>query len=179
MGVRPPEEPLHAFPWASRAPGTGEEEVSAEPGGLGASALQGGAFLVSCGLFLPPLSAWGLQMSQCGLVSPKCTPGRAPLTSLGVRGGGSPPDPESDQTLKGTPAALGPGHRWLCAPCHLRRGAGVCPPSALPMKLLRAAPWKEQGPQDWPASQGGEPTREAGEPSCSPAPAVHLARWST
>lgn len=52
MGMRHPEEPLHAFPWASRAPGTGEEEVSAEPGGLGASALQGGAFLVvSCASF--------------------------------------------------------------------------------------------------------------------------------
>lgn len=90
----PPEYPLHTFPWASRAPGTGEEEVSAEPGGLGASALQGGASLmVSCGLFLPPLSAWGLQMPQCGLVTPKHTPGPALLASLGVLGSSSPPAP--------------------------------------------------------------------------------------
>lgn len=55
-----------AFPWASRAPGTGEEEVPAEPGGLGAAALQRGASSVmSSGPSLPTVrlgpsrtSAW-------------------------------------------------------------------------------------------------------------------------
>lgn len=61
-------------PCASRAPRTGEETVSAEPGGLGASACQGGAsFMTSSGLVLFPLSAWAcrrLSVAWC----PQSTP---------------------------------------------------------------------------------------------------------
>lgn len=117
-----PGDPLCAFPWASRAPGTGEEEVPAEPGGLGAAALQRGA------------SIWSLP--------PHCPPGafahlsvaRQPLTSLWVPGGSSPPAPGPRPR---TPAALGLWRRLPCASCHSACGTGMCPRSHLRQPLGR------------------------------------------
>lgn len=103
-------------PWASRAPGAGEKEVPAEPGGLGAPAPQGGASsvasFVSCSPHCPPP---GLQWC------PQSTP-LAGLPSTTLRGWvavlclswlTSDPEP-SDQVLEGPLTMLGPHHNADC-----------------------------------------------------------------
>lgn len=109
-----PGELLRAFHWASRAPGAGEEEVPAEPGGLGAAAPQRGASLVASSgpPHCPPGAFAHLSVARC------------PLARLWVPGGSSPlaldPRPR-------TPTALGPCHRLPCASRHLGCGTGACP----------------------------------------------------
>lgn len=110
-----------------------------------------------------PLSAWGLRAPQRGPATP-----HQPL-GAGWQFSPSPRPQTQDPSCTGAVAQA--------AVCFLPFGLWHWD---VPAKPPVAAPWKERGPQDSPASQSQDPIAgRLGSLPVSPAPTPHLGRWST